>query len=181
MVIHIRQAASIPKENLDSLGQVEIPLGAWAAQLSGKRYLNDTGGVVSMGVWECSPGRWQRTIKEEEFAHFVAGSARFIPENGEPIDIKAGDTMWFPANSRGVWEISENVRKVYVVLAKPNLVRSVRKWASRQLSALSLDVWSSGGALAGRRAAQGADPAGVHADSIQKSPAFRRAGKRVAS
>ena len=161
MVIHIRQAASIPKENLDHLGQVEAPLSSWAAQLSGKRYLNDAGGVVGMGIWECSPGRWKRTIREEEFAHFVSGSARFIPENGEAIDIRAGDTIWFPADTRGVWEITESVRKVYVVIARPGLVRSARKWISRQLSALSLEMWPWGSALAGRHAAASADSTGT--------------------
>lgn len=138
MVIHIRQAARIPKAQLESLGQVDKPLGSWASKLTGKRYLDNKGGVVGMGIWECSPGRWERSIMEEEFAHFVMGSARFIPANGDPIDIRAGDTIWFPANTHGVWEISEDVRKVYVVLAKPSIVRAVKIWLLKQLSVFDL-------------------------------------------
>jgi hypothetical protein len=81
-----------------------------------------------MGIWECSPGRWQRTIMQEEFAHFVKGSARFIPAGGEPIDIRVGDTIWFPANSAGVWEITEDVRKVYVIIDRPTV------WSKLKLS-----------------------------------------------
>jgi|SRR5580704_862692 uncharacterized cupin superfamily protein len=136
MVVFIQQAARIPKENLDHLGQVDIPLSAWTAQLSGKRFLNNTPGVVSMGIWECTKGSWKRTIREEEFAHFVQGSARFTPENGEPINIRAGDTIWFPANSGGVWDVTEDLRKVYVVIARPSFIKSLRMWAARHVSSI---------------------------------------------
>ena len=91
------------------------------AQLIGRKYLNDAPGIDSMGIWQCSPGRWRRTIMQEEFAHFLSGSARFIPDSGEAIDIQAGDTIWFPKDSRGVWEIGENVRKVYVIIDRPSV------------------------------------------------------------
>jgi uncharacterized cupin superfamily protein len=126
VAILITQAASIRKEDLDPLGPVKIPLSAPAAMLVGRKYLDNAPGIDSMGIWQCSPGRWQRTIMEEEFAHFVSGSARFVPEGGAPIDIRAGDTIWFPANSRGVWEISEDVRKVYVIIDRPSLVKRLK-------------------------------------------------------
>lgn len=71
---------------------------------------------VETGVWECTPGRWRRQIMQAEFCHFVQGRCRFIPDAGNPIDIAAGDALYFPANSSGVWEVSETVRKTYVLL-----------------------------------------------------------------
>src|SRR4051812_46063637 len=121
MAILISQAAGMPKGDLDDLGPVKKPLSHPAAALTGKKYIDDLAGIDSMGIWECSPGRWQRTIMQEEFAHFVKGSARFIPDDGEAIDIHAGDTIWFPANSAGVWEITEEVRKVYVIINRPSV------------------------------------------------------------
>lgn len=126
MAILISQPAAIRKEDLDALGPVKMPLSSPAAQLVGRKFLNDVPGIDSMGIWECSPGRWQRTIMEEEFAHFICGSARFVPDEGAPIDIKAGDTIWFPANSRGVWEISEDVRKVYVIIDRPGILKILK-------------------------------------------------------
>lgn len=126
MAIVISQAAGIPKGDLDRLGPVKMPLSSPAAMLVGRKYLDDAPGIDSMGIWECSPGRWQRTIMEEEFAHFVKGSARFVPDHGEPIELRAGDTIWFPANSRGVWEIAEDVRKVYVIIDRPSLLKSLK-------------------------------------------------------
>ena len=126
MAIHIIQAASIAKENLDPLGPVNAPLSSPVPQLVGRQYPSNELGIDGVGIWECSPGRWQRTIMLAEFAHFIKGSARFIPDGGVPIDIRAGDTIWFPANSRGIWEINEDVRKVYVIIHPPSLLRILK-------------------------------------------------------
>jgi len=137
MVIHISQAATMRSEDLDRLGPVKKPLSEPASRLTGRKYIDEAEGIDCMGIWECSPGRWQRTIMHEEFAHFVTGSATFIPEEGEPVEIRAGDTVWFPRNSRGVWEIHEDVRKVYVVIDRPSLWRRLR--AALRSGFLSLD------------------------------------------
>lgn len=123
VTILIRQPASMRKDELDQLGPVKVPLTSPPSMLVGRKYIDEAPGIDSMGIWECSPGRWQRTIMEEEFAHFITGSARFVPESGEPIDIRAGDTIWFPANTRGIWEISEDVRKVYVIIERPGPIK----------------------------------------------------------
>lgn len=135
VAIVIPQAADIPKGDLDRLGPVKMPLSAPAAMLVGRKYLDDAPGIDSMGIWECSPGRWQRTIMEEEFAHFVKGSARFVPDHGEPIELRAGDTIWFPANSRGVWEIQEDVRKVYVIIDRPGFLKKLKARIKKILGA----------------------------------------------
>ena len=146
MAIVIRQPANMAKEELDQLGPVKAPLTFPAAQLVGRKYLSDEPGIDGMGIWECSPGRWQRTIMEEEFAHFILGSARFVPEDGsEPINLRAGDSIWFPANSRGVWEISEDVRKVYVIISRPTLFKQlkmrIKNWLTvRRSSAAAASV-----------------------------------------
>ena len=128
MTILISQPAAMHKDELDQLGPVKVPLSWPPAALVGRKYIEDIPGIDSMGIWECSPGRWQRTIVQEEFAHFIKGSARFIPDDGEPINIRAGDSIWFPANSTGVWEIAEDVRKVYVIIDRPTIASRLRYW-----------------------------------------------------
>jgi uncharacterized cupin superfamily protein len=123
MAILIPNAAALAKEDFDQLGAVKKPLSWPVAALTGKKFIDESPGIDSMGIWECTPGRWQRTILQEEFAHFVKGSARFFPTEGEPIDIQAGDTIWFPANSTGIWEIKEDLRKVYVIIDRPSFLR----------------------------------------------------------
>ena len=135
MTILISQPATIRKEDLDQLGPVKKPLDGPTARLVGKKFIDDMPGIDSMGIWECSPGRWQRTIMQEEFAHFLTGSATFIPANGDPIEIKAGDSIWFPANSCGVWDIKEDVREVYVVIDRPNAWKKFKIWTKSLLAA----------------------------------------------
>ncbi|MDH4869295.1 cupin domain-containing protein [Pseudomonas sp. BN515] len=73
---------------------------------------------VETGVWECSPGRFRRQIIEQEFCHFTHGSCTFTPDGGEPIEIKAGDALLLPANSLGVWDVKETLRKTYVIISR---------------------------------------------------------------
>jgi uncharacterized cupin superfamily protein len=138
MAIVISQAAGMAKEELDRLGPVKLPISSPASMLVGRKYLENVPGVAGMGIWECSPGRWRRNIMEEEFAHFILGSARFIPDDGEPITLRAGDTIWFPANSCGIWEIEEDVRKVYVIIDRPSLFKRFKFWMKARLADLGL-------------------------------------------
>jgi hypothetical protein len=53
---------------------------------------------------------------EREFAHFISGRGRFVPDGGVPFEICAGDAVWFPAYTTGTWEITETLRKTYVIV-----------------------------------------------------------------
>ncbi len=71
------------------------------------------------GVWECSVGSWRRATPNAEVMHFVAGNCIFTPDGQPPLRIRAGDTVVFPVDTNGVWEVYEPIRKVYVTLSKP--------------------------------------------------------------
>ena len=143
MTVLVSQAASLSRPELDALGPVPIPLSTPAPQLFGRRVLDESAmrqgecrATAAMGIWECSRGRWQRTIMKEEFAHVLAGRARFFPEQGPPIEIRAGDSFWFPANTKGVWEIQEDLRKVYVLLDEPGFAKKATARARATLNAI---------------------------------------------
>lgn len=68
------------------------------------------------GVWECSPGRWRRQVLSREFSHFISGHCVFIPDEGEPVELRAGDAVLFPANCKGIWDVRETVRKSFVII-----------------------------------------------------------------
>ncbi|WP_233161667.1 MULTISPECIES: cupin domain-containing protein [unclassified Achromobacter] len=68
------------------------------------------------GFWECTPGSFPRTIKSGEIMHILAGAGSFQPEDGDKVNFAAGDTLFFPADTRGLWEIRETVRKLYVMV-----------------------------------------------------------------
>ncbi len=114
--VRLANPLAIPSSQLEDWGPVNEPEGERVGQVRGREHVSVLGGVFRVGVWECSPGRWRRKVMEHEFAHFVAGRARFIPDRGEPFDINPGDAVWFPANTTGMWDITETLRKTYVIV-----------------------------------------------------------------
>ncbi|SCX44346.1 hypothetical protein SAMN03159507_00650 [Pseudomonas sp. NFACC32-1] len=108
---HFPDTAALP---LGQAHPVAVPLGEPVAHVSSNAVERTDG--VEAGVWECTPGRWQRQIVQQEFCHFIQGRCTFTPDEGTPIDIQAGDALMFPANTTGIWDVQETVRKSYVLI-----------------------------------------------------------------
>jgi len=72
-------------------------------------------GKTKTGLWECSPGQWRRQVVQAEFCHFLEGDCTFTPDNGDPVEIRTGDVLFFPPNTTGVWDIRLPARKIYIV------------------------------------------------------------------
>lgn len=71
--------------------------------------------VGNSGVWECTPGRFRRGVAEAEYSYFISGDGSFTVDGGERVEFRAGDAIYFPANTQGEWEIRQTVRKAYVI------------------------------------------------------------------
>ncbi|MBV6749056.1 cupin domain-containing protein [Pseudomonas chlororaphis] len=99
---------------LELSNPVAVPLGEPVSVASVTCVERDDG--VETGIWECTPGRWRRQIVAQEFCHFIQGRCTFTPDHGEPLQIEAGDALMLPANSTGIWDIQETVRKTYVLI-----------------------------------------------------------------
>ncbi len=110
-ITHFKHTDSI---TLDSSGPVAVPLGEPVAVASVTSVERDDG--VETGIWECTPGRWRRQIVQQEFCHIIQGRCTFTPDGGEALSIEAGDALMLPANSTGIWDIQETVRKTYVLI-----------------------------------------------------------------
>ena len=105
--------ANIPSTELEDWGPVPQPISEIVSQLSGL-VLNENADGSEAGIWECTPGIWTRLVMDAEISSFVKGHALFHPEEGETIEIKAGDSVYFDNNSKGTWEVIETTRKVYL-------------------------------------------------------------------
>ncbi|HTI02348.1 MAG TPA: cupin domain-containing protein [Acidisoma sp.] len=112
-VSHIRAALG---ETLSTPAPVASPIGEPVAHTSYKEF--ERADQVETGIWECTPGRWNRFVTDQEFCHFIAGSGTFTPTGGEPIAFKAGDAFMMSENTMGVWDIRETVRKTYVIIKR---------------------------------------------------------------
>jgi uncharacterized protein len=111
-VILLKAVAAMPP---DAIGPATAPAKPVSEPPPVIRSL-DKGENPDCGVWECTPGKFRRTIPNAEFAHFVAGRCVFHPDQGEPVEIRAGDAVYMPANTHGVWEVFETVRKTWILL-----------------------------------------------------------------
>ena len=69
---------------------------------------------AKFGVWEAACGEWDREITEREFCHIVSGKATFTSPDGTVNVFAAGDSVYFPENTRGRWRVEEPLRKVFI-------------------------------------------------------------------
>lgn len=102
---------------LQDQGTPARPLSELPCRLRGIEVALEGAGANQSGLWECEPGRFERQLANAEVMHILAGACTFTPQGGAPIEIRAGDTLFFPAHTAGVWHVHETLRKVYVVMA----------------------------------------------------------------
>ncbi len=88
-------------------GQVEAATELWAS----------ADGLTSIGVWECTPGRFSADrTKSSEICHVLSGSATVEgKQGGDTRSISAGDVLVLPLGWEGEWTIHEQLRKTYVI------------------------------------------------------------------
>ena len=74
----------------------------------------------SSGIWASEPGSWRIEFgpNEEEFFSIIEGLARVHDENGEVVEVRAGEALVIPAGFKGQFEVVEPVKKYFVVLER---------------------------------------------------------------
>lgn len=72
-------------------------------------------GKTFCGVWESTPGAWRVVFEEWESCTILSGHVIVTPDGGDPITLKAGDTLVTEPGFTGIWDVKETVRKTFVV------------------------------------------------------------------
>jgi uncharacterized protein len=76
-----------------------------------------SGHGVDVGVWECTPGGWAIVDRPTtETMLLLAGVVTITPDGGEPVELAEGDVFVLPKGWSGRWDITETVRKLYVLV-----------------------------------------------------------------
>jgi uncharacterized cupin superfamily protein len=75
--------------------------------------------AVAAGVWSCSVGAWRIEYDELEYCRILSGRGALVSEDGRRFAIMAGDAFLIPPGFKGVWEVSEPMKKQFVVIAPP--------------------------------------------------------------
>ncbi len=71
---------------------------------------------ILTGVWECAPCREEiDAYPEHEMMTVLSGAVRLTDADGNSDTFTAGDTFFIPKGARVVWEITERLRKFYMI------------------------------------------------------------------
>ena len=115
MINHIKAPASFDTDALRPVGNPPNPAGGESVQLSKSDGFAAPDGRVETGTWQSTPGQFRRAVMDAEFSHFIAGRATFVADDGQRVELSAGDAAYFPPFTHGTWIIHETLRKTYVV------------------------------------------------------------------
>ena len=74
---------------------------------------------ILVGVWECAPCREEiDAYPVHEMMTVLSGSVTLTdPESGNAETFTAGDTFFVPKGTPCIWEITETLRKYYMIAA----------------------------------------------------------------
>ena len=70
-------------------------------------------GVEGWPIWEHEEAVFPWTYEETETCYILEGEVVVTPEGGEPVTIRAGDLVTFPAGMSCTWDIRRRIRKNY--------------------------------------------------------------------
>ena len=85
-------------------------------QVSATEISNANG--IQVGVWECTAGGWPVVDRPNtEVASILSGKATITDANGNEVLLEAGSIVTLPKGWTGRWDVTETVRKVYVIIA----------------------------------------------------------------
>jgi len=78
-------------------------------------YANGDESILS-GVWSCAPCREEiDAYPAHEMMTVIAGSVTLTDAEGEKQTFTAGDSFFIPKGTKCVWEITETLRKFYMI------------------------------------------------------------------
>ena len=73
---------------------------------------------MNCGIWECEIGAWNIVFAQnkQEFFTVIEGIVRIHDQNGNYIEVNAGEAGIIPPNFSGTFEVIEKVKKYFVVV-----------------------------------------------------------------
>jgi len=78
-------------------------------------YLNSDNSILA-GVWECAPSRLEfDDYPDDEMMTIISGSVTLTNSDGQAEVFNAGDVLFVSKGSKFSWEITETLRKYYMI------------------------------------------------------------------
>ncbi|TNF55478.1 MAG: DUF861 domain-containing protein [Gammaproteobacteria bacterium] len=70
-------------------------------------------GVLSWPTWGAGVSSFPWTYGDSETCYILEGAVTVTPDGSQPVSIKAGDLVTFPAGMSCTWDITAPIRKHY--------------------------------------------------------------------
>lgn len=67
------------------------------------------------GEWEATVGKWRIAYTEWEYIHVLSGACIVTGDDGTTITAAAGDAFVIEPGFTGTWEVTADMRKVWVI------------------------------------------------------------------
>ena len=84
-------------------------------ELNCESYVSDDESILA-GVWECAPCREEiKSYPVNELMTVVSGSLTLTHPDGRSETFTAGDSFFIAKGSKLIWEITETLRKIYMI------------------------------------------------------------------
>ena len=82
---------------------------------SGRFDVGNFGMRTMIGVWECTPGKFEYTYPGDEMCTLLEGKIQLQCEDGNTHNYVAGDTFYTRKGEIATWTVIETVRKVFSI------------------------------------------------------------------
>jgi uncharacterized cupin superfamily protein len=67
----------------------------------------------SWPIWTCEVSEFPWTYDSKETCYILEGEVAVTPDGGDPVTIKAGDLVVFPAGMSCRWKVTKPIKKHY--------------------------------------------------------------------
>ena len=84
-------------------------------QHRGRHDVGDFGARLQVGIWECTPGKFEYTYPGDEICTLLAGKIKITDANRKTHEFITGDSFFTVRGEIVTWEIIETVRKVFYI------------------------------------------------------------------
>lgn len=78
------------------------------------RLAQSADGTSSVVAWSCTAGRFRWCYAVDETVHIISGEVLVTDSSGAARRLGPGDMAFFPAGSRSIWTVPNEVRKLAV-------------------------------------------------------------------
>jgi uncharacterized cupin superfamily protein len=82
---------------------------------SGRFDVGNFGMRTMIGVWECTPGKFEYTYPGDEICTLLQGKIELICEDGKVHNYAAGDTFYTGKGEVATWTVIETVKKIFSI------------------------------------------------------------------